>query len=408
MAPVSPRLDTTCPVLIFKASRGVIHHGAVGVARTLGRLGVPVYAVVEDALTPLARSRYLTQAFFWEGWPNSREAFLKSMSSVGEAIGRPAILIPMDDLSAISVAENAAELREWFLFPELPSDLPRQLANKTSLLSLCKRVGIPCAQTALLRSADDARKFMERNTFPIIAKAAEQWQLLKNRYSVVILPNREALFELYENTESEDRSQVILQEYIPGEDWIYHGYSNFKTDLFVSFTGKKILSYPLAAGSTALGLSCSNDVLRRQSETFLRTISYSGIVDIDYRLDERNGQYKIVDCNPRVGQNFRMFENQAAIDVVRAMHLNLSGRGIECRQMVKGRLFAVETFLLPLSLRRRMWNAEISAASAGRRELAWWCNDDPVPFFLMSIRLLLRVLNRRIQQILDWAMRKTS
>jgi hypothetical protein len=90
------------------------------------------------------------------------------------------------------------------------------------------------------------------------------------------------------------------------------------------------------------------------------------------------------------------------------MHLNLSGRGIECRQMVKGRLFAVETFLLPLSLRRRMWNAEISAASAGRRELAWWCNDDPVPFFLMSIRLLLRVLNRRIQQILDWAMRKTS
>jgi D-aspartate ligase len=407
MAPISPRLDTTCPVLIFKASRGIIHHGAVGVARTLGRLGVPVYAVVEDAFTPLARSRYVTQAFSWEGWPSDREAFLKSMSAVGETIGRPAILIPMDDLSAISVAENASALSEWFLFPELPRDLPRQLANKTSLFSLCKRVGIPCAQTAWPRSANDVREFIERSTFPIIVKAAEQWQLLKNRYSAVVVSSREALFDLYENTESKGRSRVILQEYIPGEDWIYHGYSNRKTDLFVSFTGKKILSHPLAAGSTALGLSRGNEILRRQSETFLRTISYSGIVDIDCRLDERNGQYKIVDCNPRVGQNFRMFESQAAIDVVRAMHLNLSGRSIECRQMVEGRLFAVESFFLPLFLRRATWKAEISAGSAGRRELAWWCKDDPVPFFLMSIRLLLRVLNRRFRQALDWAMRKT-
>jgi D-aspartate ligase len=407
MPPTSPRLDTTYPVLIFKASRGTIHHGAVGVARTLGRLGVPVYAVVEDAFTPLARSRYLTQAFFWEGWPTGREAFLKSMSAIGEAIGRPAILIPMDDLSAISVAENAGALRKWFLFPDLPSDLPRQLANKMSLFSLCKMVGIPCAQTALPRSADDVLEFAERSTFPIIAKAAEQWQLLKNRHSVVIVPSREALFELCEDVGSERHSRLILQEYIPGEDWIYHGYSNYKTGLFVSFTGKKILSHPPAGGSTALGLSRSNEVLRRQTETLLSTISYSGIVDIDCRLDERNGQYKIVDCNPRVGQNFRMFESQAAIDVVRAMHLNLSGRNIQCCEMVEGRLFAVESFLVPLFLRLPS-TAEISDSSAGPRELAWWCKDDPAPFFLMSIRLLLRVLSRRFRQILGLAMRKTS
>ena len=50
---------------------------------------------------------------------------------------------------------------------------------------------------------------------------------------------------------------------------------------------------------------------------------------MDWRRDERDGKYKILDCNPRVGQNFRMFENAAEIDVVRAQHLDLSGRPID-------------------------------------------------------------------------------
>src|ERR1700690_77343 len=67
---ISPSLDTRFPALILKASRDFIHHGALGVARTLGRLDVPVYAVVEDAYTPLATSRYLTKAFVWKSWPS--------------------------------------------------------------------------------------------------------------------------------------------------------------------------------------------------------------------------------------------------------------------------------------------------------------------------------------------------
>ena len=39
---------------------------------------------------------------------------------------------------------------------------------------------------------------------------------------------------------------MLLQEYIPGHDWIYHGYRNSKMNLYVSFTGKKPPDYPLA------------------------------------------------------------------------------------------------------------------------------------------------------------------
>jgi predicted ATP-grasp superfamily ATP-dependent carboligase len=77
-----PSLDTTFPALILKASRGVIHHGALAVARTLGRLGVPICAVVDDGYSPLAISRYLTRAIVWKSWRGDPASFLKKMSTI--------------------------------------------------------------------------------------------------------------------------------------------------------------------------------------------------------------------------------------------------------------------------------------------------------------------------------------
>jgi D-aspartate ligase len=117
-----------------------------------------------------------------------------------------------------------------------------------------------------------------------------------------------------------------------------------ENNVYVTFTGRKLRGYPADAGSTALGVSLGNETLRCQCERFLKAVAYSGITDIDWRKDARDGQYKILDCNPRVGQNFRMFENGAAIDVVPAQHLDLTGRFIDRASMIDGRLFTVETF----------------------------------------------------------------
>jgi D-aspartate ligase len=389
--------DTNVPVLIFKANRGAIHHGAVGIARTLGRVGVPVYAIVEDSFTPLANSRYVSKAFVWKSWPDTATAFLSAMSQIAGAIGRTAILIPLDDLSAIFVAENAKDLKRWFLFPDVPADLPRQLANKEALVSLCQKCGVPCARMVSPRSKGDVHEFVERVSFPILVKAAQQWQLINDRYSCIVVRNKEALFHVYDQVLSPEMpATIILQEYIPGKDWIYHGFADAATGLFLSFTGKKLLSYPPVTGSTALGVSIKNETLSLQSESFLKAIGYSGITDMDWRLDARDGKYKIVDCNPRVGQNFRMFESEDAIDVVRAQYLSLSGASFANCDMIEQRLFVVESFCLPLLFGWRRAATTIFFKSSGRRHLAWWSRDDALPFFVMAIRLILRVLQRRL------------
>ncbi|KAB1980775.1 hypothetical protein [Streptomyces triticiradicis] len=70
-----------------------------------------------------------------------------------------------------------------------------------------------------------------------------------------------------------------------------------------------------------------------------RRVGYSGLTDLDWRYDRRDGQYKLVDFNPRTGAQFRLFENVHGVDVVRAMHLDPTGRDVPDGAHAEGRVF---------------------------------------------------------------------
>jgi D-aspartate ligase len=391
-----PALDTKIPVLLLKRDPCVIHHGAVGIARSFGKLGVPVYAIVEDRYTPLATCRYVAGAFV----DRSRDTkeFLQHVAAIGESLKRPAIVLPTDDSGAIFISEHADILRRWFLFPNLPTGLPRQLADKASLYSLCREIGISCPEHAVPKSIAQVHEFIGRATFPVVIKAGEHSRRLNNRHSSFIVQNPDELLAFCGPAGRFLRPDLIFQEYIPGEDWIFHGYRNPETDCFVGFTGRKLRSYPASAGPTTLGVSIANETLSRQTEVMLSALRYSGVLDIDYRRDERDGRYKLVDFNPRVGANFRMFEDHAGVDVVRALHLDLTDRDIGKSPMIEGRIFIVElhdcfaalAYLGKGELTVRKWWCSFS----GMRELAWWSWSDPLPFLVMGVRLLLRAVVR--------------
>jgi len=406
--PIPLDLDATVPVLVFKTSRNVIQHSTLGIIRSLGRLGVPVYACVEDRFAPAAMSRYLTRAFVWDTGGLNTEQLLTGMAAIGERLGRPTVLVPIDDSAAAFVAEHSDVLAKWFLFPRLPRELPRRLANKRDLYLLCRSIGVPCPETAFPDSVDEVHAFIERVKFPAVVKAAEPQRLPKGTRSVSIAQTPQELLAIYRQAQSPESPNLIFQEYIPeshAEDWIFHGYCNPQTDCLVTFTGKKLRSHPAFAGPTTLGVSVLNEPLSRQTETLLKAVAYAGIVDIDYRLDKRDGQYKLLDFNPRIGANFRMFEDRAGVDVVRALHLDLTRRTVRRLPVVEGRTFIVELYDLFTSLsymRRggltvRGWWRSLK----GKREIAWFSRNDPVPFLTMCVRLLIRAVGCSVQR--SWA-----
>jgi D-aspartate ligase len=399
----SPNLDTTVPVLLFKARRSIIHHGALGVVRNLGQLGVPVYAIVDDRFVPHALSRHLTRSFILAATDLEAGRLLNRMETIARTLNRSTILVPTDDRGAIFIAEHETDLKRWFLFPNVASELPRQLANKMSLHAMCKKFGLPSPQNAFLKSLEEVHEFIKRATFPVIVKIAAQCPQLDSLPSTQIAETPEQLLTIYQTVQGLKDPTLIFQEYIPGDDWIVHGYCNQETNCLVSFTGRKLRSYPPFAGATALGVSVANELLASQIESFVNAVGYSGIMDIDCRFDKRDGKYKLLDFNPRLGMNFRMFDDQAGINVVRALHLDLTGKRVKRSPLVEGRIFIVEPFDLFACLgylRRRMLTIpELLSSLRGSRELAWFSWLDPLPFFAMCIRMLPKLVSHLKQTL---------
>lgn len=397
-------LDTTVPVLVLKLGRYVVHHGALGIVRSLGRRRVPVYAIVEDYFTPVALSRYLAGAFVWRARTMDHASLLADMAGFGDELGCRAILVPTDDLAAAFVAEHQETLAKWYILPRLPRELPRKLSNKKDLYRLCKSAGIPCPEMAFPRSVHDVQSFIERTTFPVVVKAAESHRLPKGTRSPSVVSTPVELNAIYRNAENPANPNLLFQEYIPrscSEDWIFHGYRNASTNCMVAFTGKKLRSWPPFAGPTTLGQSVRNEPLVRLAKKMLCDIGYAGIMDLDYRLDKRDGQYKLLDFNPRIGANFRMFEDSEGLDVVRALHLDLTGRTVRRLPVDEGHTFIVEShdpfaslgYMRQDGLTPRAWWNSLK----GKREFAWLSWDDPAPFPAMCVRLLLRTFGERVR-----------
>jgi D-aspartate ligase len=393
--------NATVPVLLLKIGRYVVHHGSVGVIRSLGRLGVPVYGVVEDRFIPAAMSRYLTGKFVWDTRGLDNQRLLEGMAVIAGQLNRPAILLPTDDVGAIFVAEQADALRPCFLFPEQPAELPRIVANKRELHHLCEKLGVPHPQAVFPNSIDEVYQFLDRARFPIVVKMAQSWVGSMGVPPTSIVQTPKQLIELYQRVQTGHVSNLMLQEYIPpecAEDWIFHGYCNSKSERLVGFTGRKLRSYPPFAGPTTLGQSIENEALRQQTWAFLRAISYSGIMDLDYRFDRRDHQYKLLDFNPRIGAQFRLFQDDAGIDVARALYLDLTQGRVANGRPVEGRTFIAEPFDMVAgvfyTLAGQQSVAQWWRSFSGRKEFAWFSRDDVVPFLMMFLRLLQKTAQK--------------
>ncbi len=184
---------------------------------------------------------------------------------------------------------------------------------------------------------------------------------------------------------------MVVQEYIPeeqSEDWIFNGYFDADSTCVVGFTGVKYRSWPPHFGVATYARAVSNAPLVAEAAAFCRRVGYRGVVDMDWRLDRRDGRYHLLDCNPRVGSSFRLFQSVDGIDVVHALHLDLTGRNVPRGTQTEGRGFLVEHSdpAALLSYRRLRPPAHAVAHERGPIERAWWAWDDPVPAFVMAAR----------------------
>ncbi|MFC9328222.1 ATP-grasp domain-containing protein [Kitasatospora sp. NPDC057015] len=382
-----PELDREVPVLLVKVGHYPQTPSHLGAVRSFGRLGVPVYAMVEDRLTPTAVSRYLTGAFVRPS--TGREPpgqLLAAILAAGRRIGRPSVAVATDDESAVLLAEHRAELARWFLLPPVPAELPRRLASKAGLHAICREADVPtpraCAPGSRAELVDAGRRW----GYPLVLKNLEPFTRLRHPavgHTTVVRSEEELLATLARGGPDGGAPSVLAQEYLPperSEDWITHLCCGPDGEPLALFTGRKVRSWPPGRGVTARARACPNPELAALAARLCRRIGYRGVADLDWRLDLRDGRYKLVDFNPRTGAQFRLFETVDGVDVVRALHLTLTGRPVPSGAQLS-RSFGVGQIDL-LSMLATSWGERRAPRDVWPRrstERAWLCRDDLAP-----------------------------
>lgn len=397
-----PIADTSVPIFVLRSNDDIFQHGPLAVARSAGRLGIPVHGACTSHWEPIGLSRYSQPGNSVLGSDLPEDQKLEALLAVGRRLG-PAVLIPVDDLSTIFVEDHATELRRHFLFPDQPPNLCRRLSSKREMHDLCRDLGIPTPACGFPRNEAELLMLAAETEFPVVLKQSDPWlpSADPGASSVVIAHDYETLVDGYRRMESWERPNVILQEYIPGGSdsiWIFNGYFDGDSQCLAGFTGRKLRQRGPHTGPATLGECVANETVADATRRLAAELGYRGIIDIGFRHDRRDGLYKLLDVNPRLGGSFRMFVDENGLDVVRALYLDLTGQVVRASGAPDGRKWMVEPYDLVSalqlmregSLRLREWLRSFS----GLREAAWLARDDPLPFVAMGLRMVLVGLRR--------------
>ncbi|MET7680000.1 ATP-grasp domain-containing protein [Streptomyces sp. NPDC005423] len=386
-------LDTRVPAVLLRIDRNPFHHGTLGAVRSLGRAGVEVHVVADSTGSPVRASRFVRRLHPPPPPGASPGDIAAVLRRVAARIACPAVLVPMDDASAIAVGRLREQLAPAYLLPQQPCALPERVADKAELAAVCAGAGLPHPRTLIPDSPAQAASAAWRLGLPVVAKWSRPWLLPAGtglRSTVVVRSAQEAR-ELYLRTD-EAGSRLLLQTFLPpgpDRDWFFHGYVDRAGAVRGGGAGRKQLSWPRGAGLTAVGRWTPNPRVRTLAERLTGELGYRGILDLDFRRCGTTGDYHLLDFNPRPGAQFRLFADGAGLDVVRALHLDLTRRPLPDELPLPGREFVVENYA-PLSALR--------PAPAGR-ELAWHAADDPGPGRSMWALWGLHVLRRLRQRL---------
>ena len=389
-----PELDASIPVVLIWPS--------IGVMRSLGRLGVPVFCVDPDGRSAATVSRYCRETFSWDLRVAEPERSVAFLGCIAERIGGKPILLAADDVGAIFVAEHSAELGAWYRMRHPSAGVARALSNKERMFHLCNEHGVPTPRALFPKTRDEVEALLGAIEFPILLKGIDtQLQERRTRRRMTLVRSRDELLAAYDALEDPRDPNLMLQEYIPGgaeSVWMFNGYFDRESQCVIGYTGRKLRQWPVGTGATSLGVCVRNEEVETLVTRFMRELGYRGPLDLGLRYDTRDGQYKLLDVNPRIGATFRLFVGENDLDVVRALHLDLSGRPVPTAAARDGTKWVDEYADLASSY-CHVRNRELTLTGwfrsfRGVEERQWLARDDLAPFAAMGLKFGRKVLRR--------------
>jgi D-aspartate ligase len=273
----------------------------LGIVRSLGRRGVPV-CVLDDEHSIARFSRYSSCAARVESLRDGTRT-VEVLLELGRRLNlRGWVLFPTRDELVAALSSQRTALSQIFRVPTPDWGAIQFIWDKRKTYSLAKELGIPIPETWIPNSTADLDQVV--GPFPVALKPSiKEHFFYATRAKAWRANDRKELTELYQRATSlAGAGEILVQDLIPGSGSRQFAYCAFFKDgnALGSMVACRKRQHPYEFGRASTYVETVDlPELERLSERFLRRINYYGLVEMEYKLDPRDGQLKLLDVNGR-------------------------------------------------------------------------------------------------------------
>lgn len=268
--------------------------------RSLGEIGVPVYVV--DKNDSIARySRYCQKFFRCPNFISNDFVLFLIELAVKENL-KDWVLIPSNDHAVYNISKHKTELGKYYKIITPTIEIVDQIYDKAKLIEMAKKTGVPVPKTELYHSIDQLLE--SKLNYPVITKGRNGLSFYKAVRKKALLSKNESELKkhlqlIHDNYSLEGS---FTQELIPFD-------GTNKTISFTAFcvdgeikahwTGVKLREHPIQFGTATFTKSIYVEACHKQSIPLLKALNYTGVCEVEYLLDPRYNQYKLIEINAR-------------------------------------------------------------------------------------------------------------
>jgi D-aspartate ligase len=356
----------------------------LGIVRSLGAAGIPV-CIIDDEVSIARFSRYTRHSIRVKGLRDEQKAVETVMAAGRDLNLNGWVLYPTRDETVAALSRHRDVLSRSFRVPTADWNVVRWAWDKRNTYKMAQKVGIPIPRTWFLQSIDDIGSMDV--TFPLIIKPAiKEHFIYATKAKGWRADNRDELIGLLKQAATFiPIPELMLQEYIPGGSGQQYGYGAFFKDgrAIGSMTTHNLRQHPLQLGRSSTFVETIDlPIIEERAQQFLRAINYYGLVEIEFRLDPRDQDYKLLDVNARTW-GYHSLGAAAGVDFSYMLFQDQIGRPVPQARARPGVIWARLTTDIPAGilaiLGRQLgpWEFLKSIASLDAEPVFSW--KDPLP-----------------------------
>ncbi len=263
--------------------------------RALGRRGFFVAAGEWTRLAPALFSRHCCRRIVYPSPVASPAAFLATLEAE-LAAGRYDVLMPMELTTQLLVTEQRGRLEPFVRIPFADAEKARRIHDKGFLVSFAGQHGIRCPATVFPREPEEAAELGRHLSYPLLVKPRES----SGGRGIRRAERAADLAAAYAAVHARFPAPIVQECLPPGGDAIGVAVlMDFASQPRMSFVYRRLREYPIAGGPSTLRESIWRPEVAEIAERLLSLAGWVGVAMVEFKVDPRDGQPKLLEVNPR-------------------------------------------------------------------------------------------------------------